>query len=140
MAIAICIALRALPFLVKLDNLSSEQCVLQRPTNVHNHHSTFDRQRNRLVLEDRLGELVGLDGEGVLEPLPVLRLNLMSDSQSIGKDHVVGLGNHVDRQLACLSSDFGAHVMAMRLGSRAVEVSNLASPELNDTDSVVNIR
>lgn len=75
----------------------------------------------------------------MLETVPVLGLNLMTNAQLIGQDNLVVLGHNVDADLSTGTGHFGADVVAVGLGAGAVEVGNLVVPELDDTNSVIDV-
>lgn len=72
-----------------MDGLVVPQGVLQGPGDLHALEAELHGQRDGLVLEDAVAELVGLGREGVLEALPVLGRDLVADAAGGGDLDVV---------------------------------------------------
>lgn len=125
--------------LVESDNLASDQRVLERITNDHDLQAQLERQGNRLVLKDRVDELICLKSKCMLETVPVLGVHLVPDTLPIADLDLVHRRHQVDVDLALCANDLSRDVMSMSLRPAAVEVGNLSTPELDNTNAIVNI-
>ena len=65
---------------IKPLHLTTQQSILKRQANLKRLNANIQRQRDRLVLNDTLTKLNGLDSKGVFESLPVFRLHGMRDA------------------------------------------------------------
>lgn len=80
-----------------------------------------------------------LESKSVLKTLPILFLHCVIDATLVTDDDVVGLGYKIHRNLTLSTGDLRTHIMAMRLCPGAIVISNLAAPELDHADCIVDV-
>ena len=124
---------------VEPDLLLAPQRLLQRNADADSLVGALDVNGDVFVVENGVGELVGLGDEGLLEALVVVLGDVPLDAGGQVSFHEVGHGVAVDGELALCADDFGHIVLAWCVHARAVEVCDLAIVELNDTDTVVDV-
>ena len=136
--------LRPLPtqfvaLLVEPDALARQQRLLQRPANLQTHQPRLQRHRYRPMIKDRGHKFLRLRCEGLFKSLPVLRLHFIPNPYACRYRHVVQPRHEVHHDFPRRVDHFGADVVAVGLGARAVEVGQLAAPVLDDADAVVDV-
>jgi hypothetical protein len=121
--------IQPLPTLIKPNNLTRKQRLLQRPPNLNNLKPHLQLQRHRRILNNTRNEFIRFRRERVLEALPVLRLHLLRYADGGGRLDVVGLREEVYHYFSLRAGYFGRDVVAVGLGAGAVEVLGCVSVE-----------
>ena len=133
------LSIQLLALFVEANSLSSEKSFLQSPSNFQTHQTQLQLQWLWCVVYNRSNELISLRCKSIFESFPILGLNLVADANSLGNRDIVESWDQVDHDFPLCAYHLGAHIMAVNLSSRAVEVCDLPSPVFNNTDSIINI-
>lgn len=124
---------------VKPDLPLAPQTLLQRQTDLNSLIGTLKINRNILISEHSVCELVRLSHERLLEALVVVLRNGALDSVGEMCFHEVGHGVRIDGELALCADYLRRVVLAGCVHARAVEVRDLAVVEFHHADAVVDI-
>lgn len=125
--------------LVKLDLLATVQAFLQGTANLHRLNSSGKLEWQLGVVQASGSKLVGLRNESFGETAVVVRWDLPSNTGRLRHLNQSSQRISIDRQLPFCTDDLG-HVMLTSCHDPAtIKVCNLASPELDDTNTIVHV-
>lgn len=125
--------------LVEFKLSSGPQSFLKRSADLDSRHSTAKLERQLLVVEHTLGELVALSHERRAKAIIVSLCNLTPNTiRLVVLDQVVRRVL-VDSELAVCTDDLGDVVLTSGHHTRSVEVGYAAAPEFDDADAVVDV-
>lgn len=128
-----------LAVLSELDLLLGDERLLESSSDCNSLDSRVKTERRRGVVQSRGSELVGLSDESLTEAAVVVGRNLTADTGRLVQVDKVQLGLGVDSDLAVGTEDLGGVLLTSSHHARAVQLSDLATVELDDTESVVTV-
>lgn len=132
-------ALQAAARLVEVDLLARVQALLEGAADLNSLDGATQLEGQLVVIKAGGSKLVGLGDEGVLKAAVVIVGDLTADTSELVQLNESTGGVGVDSQLAVGTDDLSHIVLASSHHTRRVEVGDLATPELNNAHTVVNI-
>ena len=127
------------PRLIKPKLLPRPQTLLQRTTNLDRLHSARELKRQRLIIQTALGELIRLDHKRLLEAAIIVRRDLAPNARRLAQLHQIHDRIRINADLPLGANDFRHVVLTGRHHAGRVKTRDLAAPELDDADAVVDV-
>lgn len=127
------------PRLIKPKLLPRPQTLLQRTTNLDRLHSARELKRQRLIIQTALSELIRLDHKRLLKAAIIVRRDLAPNPRGLAQLHQIHDRIHINADLPLSANDFRHVVLTRRHHAGRVKTRNLAAPELDDADAIVDV-
>lgn len=125
--------------LIELDLGACAQSLLQSRANLDSRHSTAKLERQLLVVQHALSELVALGNESRPKAVVVRLGNLTPNAvRLVVLDQIVGRVL-VDGELAVRADDLGHVMLAGGHHARGEEVGYAPAPEFDDSNAVIDV-
>ena len=125
--------------LVEVDLLSTPQTVLQRASNLDRLHRTTELEWQCSTIQTRGSKLLCLCDKGLCETTVVVRRDLPPDTSRLAHLDQIRYRLGIDGDLAIRANDLCHIMLPGSHHATGIEISNLATVELDDADTVVDI-